>query len=320
MSPVIDFHVHAYPDPVAQLETIEPQAVRRWNHARSTLRKVLRPLASPMHEAQAWLRNVPEPIRAWIDPISVLLPAAKLPTEFSLTDLLSAMDESLVDQAVLIAHPPLISNEFVLNAHSQHPDRIIAAVNIPPSTSRPAQKFKKYIEQGAKILKIHAAYDGLSPESRHYQTLLKTAADHGLPVIIHTGCIHSRLAFKDPHQGNVELFEAWFSEWPELKFVLAHMNYHDPEKAISLAERYENVWLDTSWQPSEIIGEAVRRLGSDRILFGTDWPLMGDNIRIGQSRIQDALDSGFIEKTDAEKILGLNAQKLLGQIPDVTEI
>ncbi len=311
MSPVIDFHVHAYPDPIAQLESLEPQAVKKLEALRSRVRKLIRPLAAPMHNAQAWLRNLPEPARIVIEPFSSLIPIATLAAEFSVKDLLRTMNETNIDQAVLVAHPPFISNEFVLESHRRYPKQIIAAVNIPPSTQRPGQKLKKYVEQGARILKIHPAYDGLGVDSRHYQALLKTAAELGLPVILHTGCIHSRLAFKDPRMGDVRLFEPWFSEWPELTFILAHMNYHDPEKAIAITEKHENVLVDTSWQPAEVIGEAVRRLGAEKILFGTDWPLMGDNIRIGRSRIQDAIDSGFIQKEDAEKILGTNAARIL---------
>lgn len=59
------------------------------------------------------------------------------------------------------------------------------------------------------------------------------------------------------------------------------MNLHEPERAIGLAERFSNVLLDTSWQPGEVIAEACRRVGAAKILFASDWPLLGDNHRVG---------------------------------------
>jgi uncharacterized protein len=228
------------------------------------------------------------------------------------------MDDASVDAAVLIAHPPTIANEFVLELCQENP-RLIAAVNVPSGTARPGQALRKFHQQGAKILKIHGAADGEGADSPRYRALLEVAADLGMPVIIHTGCIHSALLFKAPEQGEAQRYAGWFEKYKSLRFVLAHMNFHQPAVALDLAEQHENLYVDTSWQPAETIGEAVRRIGAERVLFGTDWPIVGQNVRVGLSRIQDCVDSGLFDTRAQRLIQGENALKLLGLNTDAAQ-
>src|SRR5262249_16081093 len=117
---------------------------------------------------------------------------------------------------------------------------------------------------------------------------------------------------KDPQQGHAERFAPWFSAYPKQRFVLAHMNFHDPQISLDLADQYDNLWVDTSWQPAEVIGEAARRIASHRILFATDWPFGGSNFEDCMSRVRDCVESRTLNSEDENLILGLNAAKLLG--------
>ena len=61
-----------------------------------------------------------------------------------------------------------------------------------------------------------------------------------------------------------------------------------------------------------MIGEAVRRLGPEKVLFGSDWPLMGNNLTVGLRRIQSSVEGGLISEEDAALIRGANARRLFG--------
>jgi hypothetical protein len=301
-SPVIDIHVHAFP----AIESV----VQALNPVRRNARSWLRPLADSFHRTQTLLRHLPDPIRQGIDQIAGLTPMAGLLVESTVDDLLETMETYEVDQALLIAHPPLISNEFVMEACS-HDQRLLPVVNIPKDTPRPKMALKNFAKKGARALKIHTAADGEGVDSDRYRDLLATASDLGLFVILHTGCLHSNLVFKNPSLSRAELFAPWFEEFKDLTFILAHMNFHEPQVAMNLVLDYANVHVDTSWQPAETIAEAVRRVGSDRVLFGSDWPLLGNNISVGLDRIRDCVDTGLITEEDSRKILGENAVRLL---------
>ena len=300
--PIIDFHSHIFPDTVHRFLP---------NRLREQARVLFKPVISTMHRAQTFMRWLPEPILRSVEQLSALAPIPGLLIESSADDLKSAMEEAGVDYSVVIAHPPGITNEYVLEVCQDSPT-LIPAVNIPSGTAFPGKKLKEYVDRGAKILKIHPASDGEGVDSPRYKILLTAASDLGLPVILHTGCFHSNIYYKDPLQGKAERFAPWFSAFPKITFVLAHMNYHEPNVALDLAEENGNVLVDTSWQPPEVIGEAVRRIGNDRILFGTDWPFIGQNLEIGIKRIRDCVASGVLDEEGAEAILGGNAARVLG--------
>jgi predicted TIM-barrel fold metal-dependent hydrolase len=249
-----------------------------------------------------------------VDQLGGLLSLSGLFVESTVGNLHEAMKEAAIHYAMVIAHPPFIPNEFVLELYSEHP-KLIPVVNIPKGTAQPGHVLKKYAEKGAKALKIHAASDGEGVDSPRYRALLKSASDLGLPVILHTGC-HNSLFYRDPHQGHAERFTKWYESYPTTQFILAHMNFHEPSTALDLCEEFENLWVDTSWQPAEIIGEAARRIGAERILFGTDWPLIGNNMTVGRRRVQDCVETGLLNEQQAKLILGENALKLLGLNPD----
>lgn len=299
--PVIDFHVHVFP---MQPERYFPGKTREvaqfWSKS----------VSRAFHEVQPWLRFLPPLGKRIFDELGALVPAPLLLLESSVDDLKRAMDEANIDQAVLIAHPEAIPNEFILKVASES-DRFIPAVNIPPTQNDPCAKLREYRELGAKILKIHPAADGLDAESPHYLALIDEATTLKMPIILHTGCMASHAFFKNPHASSVENFESWFKSFPNTTFILAHMNYHEPEKAMDLAERYPNLILDTSWQPIETIAEAVRRVGVKSIVFGSDWPLVGDNMHVGIGRIREAVNSELLTEEEAEIILGKNAVRIL---------
>ncbi len=298
---IVDAHVHVLPNLVGS---------ERVDDLRRRLRAWMRPWSNALHRAQTFLRHLPEPARRRVDELGPLVPLPGLLVESTADDLAEAMGAAGIDAAVVIAHPPYATNEFILDPCARNP-RLVAAVNIPSGTARPGTKLKKYAEKGAKLLKIHGAADGEGVDSPRYRALLRSASDLGLPVILHTGCIHSHLLYKDPDQGQAQRFAPWFAAYPKTRFILAHMNFHEPNIAIDLAEEHSNLYLDTSWQPAEVIGEAVRRIGAERVLFGSDWPMVGHNISVGVSRVRECVSAGTVSEADADLILGANAAKLL---------
>ncbi|HTL11858.1 MAG TPA: amidohydrolase family protein [Bdellovibrionota bacterium] len=302
---IIDAHVHVFPEIPAPAGLQEPL-----RDLRRKARGLLGPLAQGFHAVQPMVRHLPGPLRQGLEEIGGLASVPMLALEANAKDLIEAMDAEGVQRAWVIAHPPASSNEMVLDLASGN-DRFIPVVNIPAGTDKPGGKLKEYARKGAKVLKIHAAADGDPVSSPRYRSLLTAASELGLPVVIHTGCIHLSLLYKDPEQGRAERFVPWFENHPELRFILAHMNFNEPVQAMNLCEDFANVWVDTSWQPAEVVAEAVRRIGASRILFGSDWPLGGKNIHAGVERIRECVANGAITPEDSEKIFHSNAEGLI---------
>jgi uncharacterized protein len=324
MTTVVDFHTHVFSNPFGQWisklpagQWLESKSGPSISQIRKKARGWIKPVVGSAHRLQSMFRHMPEIAHRGLDEMGAVVPLPGLLIESTASDLKEAMREADVNYAVIIAHPKVIPNEFILELCENNPE-FIAAVNIPKNTVKPGLLLKRYAKQGAKLLKIHAASDGEGVQSPRYKSLLKAASELGMPVILHTGCLHMSLVYKDPTQGKAEQFTQWYEKYPETQFILAHMNFHDPNTALDLCEEYRNLYVDTSWQPAEVIGEAVRRIGADRVLFGTDWPLIGNNILVGRRRIEDAIHAGWLNEDQSKLILGGNAVKLLGIGTDAT--
>ena len=313
MPAIVDFHTHVFPATIEKslLDRLPGAQLSKLEEFRKRARGFIKPFSKAVHRAQTVVRHLPEGTRDRLDRLTGIVPFPNLLFESTPNDLIDAMNEASVDHAVIVAHPPVISNEFVLELASDHP-RLVAAVNLPPGTQRSKALLTRFHKRGARLLMLHPAADGEGPDSKHYAKLLPVAEDLGLPVAIHTGKIHSHVLYKSPEMGRAELFEPWFEKYKKIQFVLAHMNFHDPQRAMDIAQRHENVFLDTSWQPPEAIGEAVRRVGADRVLFASDWPFVGNNLKVGLKRIRECLTIGLLNEEQSEQILGTNALKLLG--------
>lgn len=322
MTNVVDFHVHVFANPFESLfskipggQWVDQLTRERVKELRKRAREWIRPFSDSLHQIQSIFRHLPEFTQKGLDEIGSLVPLPNLLIESTPTDLIDAMGEAGVQYALLIAHPPFVTNEFILNLCKEYP-QFIPAINIPKETKKPGILLKKYTKQGAKVLKIHPSMDGGGIQSSRYRALIGTATDLGIPIVIHSGCIHKRLIFKNLEQAKAECFARWYQTYRDTQFILAHMNYQNPEVALDVCEEFANVRVDTSWQPAEVISEAARRLGADRVLFGTDWPMMGHNLWVGRKRIDDCLASGMLNENQAKLILGENATKLLGLSKD----
>lgn len=303
---IIDFHAHAIPN--APFEGLIPNPIR------TMARFWSRPMSRAFHDVQPWLRFLPPLGRVTLEEAAGLMTTPFLLVESSIRDLEISMDRNGVEKSLLIASPPKIPNDWLLSLLEEEKwaKRIIVAVNFPANIkTNIREELKKLRERGVQFLKIHPAMDGAKPDHESYETQLQAASELGMSVILHTGCLHSHLFYKEPKSGSALLYESWYKRFPNITFFLAHMNMDAPAVAMDLAEQYSNLMLETSWQPAETIAEAVRRVGSDRIFLGSDWPFLGNNQKISIRRVKEAMGSQMISDEDGKKILGLNAENFL---------
>ena len=83
-------------------------------------------------------------------------------------------------------------------------------------------------------------------------------------------------------------------------------SYHEHMEAITLAEKYRNVYVDTAIVLiQDILLEAVKRCGPEKIIFGTDAPAWHPGPDVFRIRLL------HLKKKDEDKILGGNIIKLL---------
>jgi predicted TIM-barrel fold metal-dependent hydrolase len=153
---------------------------------------------------------------------------------------------------------------------------------------------------GIKIHPEEHAY----PIDEHAAALFEFAASHRAVVLAHSSEKNSQAADYIP----------WLNRFPEVRLILAHIgcgwdgDVTHQVRAIQRS-RHGNVFADTSSANSIVPGLiewAVREVGADRVLFGTDTPLY--HAAMQRARIEHA----EIPEADKRLILRDNALRLFG--------
>lgn len=98
-------------------------------------------------------------------------------------------------------------------------------------------------------------------------------------------------------------------EFPQIQFIMAHMGgygtWWKPMEGIGLARRYPNVSVDTSQVPVKFIERAVKELGPDKIIFGSDGPEQDSRVELYKIRLLK------LPPAEEAKILSGNILRLL---------
>ena len=119
-------------------------------------------------------------------------------------------------------------------------------------------------------------------------------------------------------------------DFPDLTFAVHHLALPYFEEMVYIAARFPNVSLVLSgtmhlpviapWEFKMYMGRILRDVGSDRILWGSECPLLGNpqpmiewfwNMEIDEE-LQDKYGFPAITETDKRRILGENQARMFG--------
>lgn len=192
-------------------------------------------------------------------------------------DLLRVMDQCGIHRAVVFAahwqsRGELVDpnhsagNRYVYDAVKQHPERLVGFARINPNQGTAARdELNRCLnEYGMRGIKLHPDWDSFyMANTEAVEPILEIAAGRRLPVLIHAGY---------PLRAQPLLFLRYAERFPSVPIILGHMAHRLVADAMAVAERAENIYLETSCQASVFILRAARRVGVRRVLFGSDFP------------------------------------------------
>jgi predicted TIM-barrel fold metal-dependent hydrolase len=119
-------------------------------------------------------------------------------------------------------------------------------------------------------------------------------------------------------------------DFPNMTFILHHFGQPYIDETINIVSRFENVWLSLSaiinlfpaapWTVYECVGKAVRSIGADRIVWGSEafaYPRVQPYIEAFADmempvELQERYGYPSLTSEIKRKILGLNFAKLMG--------
>jgi hypothetical protein len=220
--------------------------------------------------------------------------------------MLHAMDRVGIDRSCLFqVHDPSGSagNDLTARFVAKHPDRFIGFAHISPIMSEQmvTELVRAIDELGFVGIKLYAPDTPWALNEPPWDPIYEFADQRGLAVIHHTG--------PHPHAQPGMLADV-APRFPHAHFVAGHAGNTPDERAqgIAAAQAHPNVYLETcsTFRTPGAIEQLVDEAGADRVLFGTDMPLMDPRCQLGK------IITARISDEAKRQVLGANARRLLG--------
>ncbi len=221
-----------------------------------------------------WLTSLPSGINTLAGIEQLVQPLLSVET------LLKQMDEAGVEKSVLYAvEAPIVyaSNEYVAELCRQHPDRLIGFASVDPKKTDALEVLDNAVSRlGLRGIKFHPPLQDFFPNDAEVFHVYEWAQKHGLPVVFHVGSTPFG-ALCRLSQANPILLDEVAVAFPNLKIILTHLGTLWQHEAFMVVEKNQNVYIDTAAYLYEIESlltmDLVHRLGEDKIIFGTDYPM-----------------------------------------------
>ncbi|MCB0932583.1 MAG: amidohydrolase [Mycobacterium sp.] len=202
-----------------------------------------------------------------------------------------------------------ISNDEVAQWVRQYPDRFrgLATVDLDRPMVAVRELRRRVTDDGFVGLRLLPWLWGVPPTDRRFYPLFAECVELGVPFctqVGHTGPLRpSETGRPIPYIDQIAL------DFPELTIVCGHVGYPWTEEMIAVARKHENVYIDTSAYtvrrpPAELVGFMKTRTGSRKVLFGSNFPM------IGHAHCLDGLDELGLSVPARSDFLHGNAERV----------
>jgi uncharacterized protein len=234
-------------------------------------------------------------------------------------ELIASMDEAGIDLSVVLnigwmTHDLCVrTNDYVLDSAARYPARLIGFCAVQPAAGDLAlTEVERCAGAGARgIGELRSDVQGFDlADERVMKPLVDAALKHDLILLTHAS---EPVGHEYAGKGNItpDILYRFITAFPDVKLVCAHWGGGLPFYALmpEVERALANVFFDTAatvflYRP-QIFERMTEIVGSDKILLGTDYPLMG------QSRVLTQIESTQLSEKDKTGILGANAARLL---------
>ncbi len=192
--------------------------------------------------------------------------------------------------ALSYAHKPGVAefmNDWNRDFARRVPDSLWSGTFYPEPEA--ARYVPELIDGGVQVVKAHLQVGEFAADDPLLDPVWSALEAAGTPIVLHAGSGPA----PGPHTGPRGV-EAVLERYPRLRLIIAHLGMPEVHEFLDLAERYDEVRLDTTmtfvdfFTDRQIPDGVVPRLARvrDRILFGTDFP----NIPYAYAHQIEALD------------------------------
>ena len=242
-------------------------------------------------------------------------PKAKL---CSAGELIRSMDEqgiaiSIVQNIGWSSHEMCLrSNDYILESLNKYPGRLIGFCAIQPLEGEQAlDELERCSKSGMRgVGELRPDVQGFDLcDQMLMQPLVSRMAGLGMVLSLH---VSEPVGHDYPGKGGntPAIVHRFIAASRELKVILAHLGGGLPfyELMPEVRQALSNAWYDTAAVPFLYSPEVYRVVaalsGAGRMLFGSDWPLLG------QHRVIEHIGEAGLGQTEVDAVLGDNARRL----------
>lgn len=209
--------------------------------------------------------------------------------------LLKSMDKAGIDKSLVFAGELNdLTTDQMLEEIKPHRDRLYGVASWD-SDYRYRHRDAPFYEQSDRLIELYKAGEIVAVKFYvgyyHYMpkdvgnTILWRLNEIGCPAIFHCGdCLDSvkHAKLKYAHPLNIDEVAV---DYPKMNFIIAHMGYPWVRDAAEVCYKNDNVYSDISGfvygefssedqtKFDHTLNDFLRIAGSDKLLFGTDWPI-----------------------------------------------
>jgi len=242
-------------------------------------------------------------------------------------ELLAAMDAAGIAQAVVTGwcwqnHDDCVEqNTWTMDVVRKYPARLRALAAIQPNAGAPARRELERCVAGGMVGvgELNADGQGFRLDDAEFLALAQRAAELGVPMLLHT---NEPVGHKYPGKGQLPLaaIYAFIKAAPNLKLILAHWGGGFPfyELMREVRKAAANVYYDSAASPllysPQIFRTVVDIVGSEKVLFGSDFPLLlypKRQTEPGYALLLDEIRGLGLSAVEFANIMGNNAERLL---------
>ncbi len=240
----------------------------------------------------------------------------------SATDIVSMMDQEGVDKSVVFGFPwqnietCRLGNDYIIEATHRQPDRLIGFCCVDPLHPQAGAEVERCLKAGLSGVGELAFYtSGLDDRCvESLEPIMTMARWFDCPVMLH---VNEPVGHQYPGKSPNTLRQIYtlVQRFPENRIILAHWGggiffYSLLKKEVR--EALANVWFDTAASPylyrSEIYAQSIALAGVDKILLGTDFPLLKPG------RYFKEMEQAGLTTSQMKAVCGANAAKVLGTV------
>jgi predicted TIM-barrel fold metal-dependent hydrolase len=253
------------------------------------------------------------------DPCFAILYSNKEAKLATADELIASMDKAGIDISVILNHGwathelCVETNDYILESIARYPKRLIGFCAIQPySTSAAIAEVERCAKGGIKgIGELRPDVQLLNLNDEEVmEPFIEVVKKQKLILHIHAS---EPVGHQYPGKGSItpDILYPFITSYPDLTVVCAHWGGGLPFYALmpEVEKAMSKVFFDTAASPllyrPQVYNQVIQLVGSDKILFGSDFPL------IGQGQLLKEISSLNLPQKTKKLILSGNAQRLL---------